>query len=152
MSKNLANKVLSCTTDDVIELGSGAPLRGHVPVITEFKAHNPQNNSTSVKEKLNIDSIKWAQWTDELEKSIQNDEEHINAYEDPEQLWKFIEKMINEVTSKNSKMKKSTTHSKPFWTKNLTRLCEEMRRTRKVFQKRNSDMNRLNMILAKEKI
>ena len=39
VSNNLARKVESCITDDEVELFSGAPLRGHVPVITEISCY-----------------------------------------------------------------------------------------------------------------
>ena len=150
ISKNLTNKVETCRTDDLVELASGAPLRGHVPVITTIKKHNIPNGQTKVTDKLDIDSIKWALWTEDLEKELEKNEDKANHYEEPVELWKYLEDTINTITSKHCTRKKSTIHSKPYWTKNLTRLCEEMRRTRKIYQKRNTDSNKLNMILAKE--
>ena len=150
VSKNLAIKVKSCETDDIIEVGSGAPLRGHVPVITKFQTHTNPNNQTLITNKLDIDTIKWALWTEDLEKQMEEDKEYLNSFDDPGELWNYLDETINHITIKHSKMKKSTKHSKPYWTKNLTRLCEEMRRTRRVYQKRNTDPNKLNMILAKE--
>ena len=36
ISNSLVDSVDSCRTDDAVELFSGAPIRGHVPLITEF--------------------------------------------------------------------------------------------------------------------
>ena len=47
-------------------------------------------------------------------------------------------------------MKKSTVHSKPYWTNNLTVLCKKMREARKAYNKRNTDTNEQNMIRTKE--
>ena len=150
VSNNLANKVETCVTDNEVELFSGAPLRGHVPVITEIVGNRTISNQVTVTEKLDINNIKWALWTDDLEQQIEADKEFIDSCEEPAELWEYVEKSINEVTSKHGEMKKSTIHSKPYWTNKLTRLCERMRAARKAYNKRNTDSNKQNMILTKE--
>ena len=150
VSNNLASKVETCVTDDEVELYSGAPLRGHIPVITEIAVNGAVNNQATVTEKLDVNNIKWALWTEDLERQVESDEAIIESYEEPAELWKYLEKSINDVTSKHGQMKKSTKHSKPYWTQNLTLLCEKMRAARKAYNKRNTDSNKQNMITTKE--
>ena len=151
VTKTLASQVQSCYTDDEVELFSGAPLRGHVPVITVIRSPGGTNNKTIINEKINIESIKWALWSDDLETQLVDDRVLVESYEEPHGLWNYIEKTIDKITTKHSKKKKSTIHSKPFWTEKLTLLCNEMRKARKAFQKRNTDPNLENFISAKEK-
>ena len=47
-------------------------------------------------------------------------------------------------------MKKSTKHSKPYWTDRLTVLCENMKAARTTYNKRNTDPNKQAMIETKE--
>ena len=65
-------------------------------------------------------------------------------------IWNCIEEIINEANSKHGKIKKATIHSKPYWTPKLTELLQIMKRTRKAYNKRNTDPNKVAMIAAKE--
>ena len=143
MSKNLENKIKSCITDDEVELFSGAPL------ITDI-TDNSNNLENVVTEKLDINSVKWGMWTEDLEKQLDLDKTLIESHEEADTLWEYVEKTINKITEKHSTMKKSTKHSKPFWTNKLTLLCEKMRAARKSYKKRNTDPNKQKMIETKE--
>ena len=46
-------------------------------------------------------------------------------------------------------MKKSTYHSKPYWTPELTALCNEMRKARKAYITRNTDVRKQAMLETK---
>lgn len=149
ISKNLASKVNKSVTDEDIELFSGAPLRGHVPLITEIVSRS-NATKTPVTEKLDVNSIDWASWTEDLEEQLLRDQREIHRYEDPARLWKYIEESIQNITNKHGVFKKTTRHSKPYWSDRLTVLCNKMRSARKNYNKRNTDNNKQNMIKAKE--
>ena len=148
ISKNLVSKVETCYTDSEVELFSGAPLRGHVPLI--MKLNKAKTSKPRVTEKIDINSISWAAWRGDLENQIANDSAEIRNSQDPDDLWKYTESIINKITSKHSVTKKSTTHSKPYWTDNLTSLCNKMREARKAYQHRNTDYRKQEMIKTKE--
>ena len=103
------------------------------------------SNQVGVKDniiqKLDISSINWQKWTNDLDTELQKNIE-VNNTEDPDKLWEIIEKSISKITSSNSKMKKLSRHSRPFWTPKLTQLCDEMRKARKAYQKRNTDVRK----------
>ena len=148
VSKNLVTKVESCFTDEDVELFSGAPLRGHVPLIMKIRKNN--RTDTIVTEKLDLNSVDWSAWTEDLEKEIDNDSEEIANYEDPAELWRYIDRVINKITLKHCQIKKSTRHSKPYWTEELTSLCDKMREARKAYKSRNTDDRMEEMIKTKD--
>ena len=72
ISNNLVESVTSCVTDEGVELFSGAPTRGHVPLLMELKV-NCENVSSPVVEKLDLTKMKWEEWTKHIENSIEED-------------------------------------------------------------------------------
>ena len=149
MSNNLTDKVQSCTTNDEVYLCSGAPDRGHVPVIIEISSHQVPVKDNIIH-KMDITSINWAKWSNDLNSDLRSKSDTINNTEDPVKLWEILEKTISKVTSSHAKMKKLSRHSKPFWTPMLTELCDKMRKARKAYQKRNTDDRKEEYRKAKE--
>ena len=100
--------------------------------------------------KLDVNSINWDKWSNELNNQLTANMDTINKADDPSSLWEILEQAISKVTSSNAKMKRVCRHSKPFWTDKLTQLCDEMRSARKAYQKRNTDERYYKMILTRE--
>ena len=148
VSNNISKKINPCYTDELVELFSGAPLRGHVPLLTTIAGQH-RKIADVIEEKLNIEATDWGEWEDDLERIVMNDMFNINNTDNPSEIWNYIEEKISEVSSSHCKMKKSTHHSKPYWTPNLTTLCNEMRRARKEYLKRNTDSKKQRMIETK---
>ena len=147
-SSNVIDQLKPCTTDNTAELFSGAPGRGHVPLLTSLVGCMPTPNK--VTEKLDIQSINWEEWSNELENLIQENLQIISRTEDPDELWEIAEKAIVESNSKHAEIKKSSKYSRPYWNDELTRLCNKMKDTRKFYMYRNTDHNKKQMIQAKE--
>lgn len=147
-SNNVTDIIQPCYTDEVSELYSGAPIRGHVPLITKLSEIN--RSETKVEEKLNIDAINWNEWSEELEKNIENDSDYVTNLDEPQEMWTYLEQKITEANTKHGKMKKSTRHSKPYWTTKLSILCKTMRAARSAYLKRNTDSRKRTMIESKE--
>ena len=149
ISNNLLDKVKSINTDDEVHLNSGAPNRGHVPVELEIGTQYvpPKNN---IIEKPDMDSVNWKKWSNDLNTEITNNSNTIDRTEDPHLLWSILENSISKVTLSNTKLKRICRHSKPFWTKKLTQLCNEMREARKAYQKRNTDERKEKMRKTRE--
>ena len=145
ISNNLIDTVISCYTDDEVELFSGAPLRGHVPVIMELSAAQ-RNRVTEVKEKLDISKIRWQDWEQEIERKINDNKDNLHSEENPYILWDELNKIITDATNSHGETKKCCHHSKPYWTDSLTSLSKKLREARKNYIKRNTDpnLNKLN--------
>ena len=149
ISNNLADSVHSCRTDEEVELFSGAPTRGHVPLITELVIRRG-TPSTPVKEKLDITSMQWEDWTLSIESNIETDMENLNSIENPYTLWNQLNHIITKATDLYGKTKNSCQHSKPYWTDSLSNLSKNLRSARKKYIKRNTDSNLTALNDAKE--
>ena len=150
--------VISCTelehlfshvsTDPEVELFSGAPLRGHVPVQTSLVPPSP-STETSPKKKLDISNMDWPKWSkyiDEVLSETQDGLVHKSACD----MWLDIDKIIYESTKKFARYKMSTIHSKPYWTQELTNASKALREASKIYSKRNTLFNKEALNTAKD--
>ena len=146
ISNNIRSSISKIETDTSIELFSGAPLRGHVPVIFHLKTSSYETSSTV--EKLSIKNVNWHEWTNDMEKeseSITNLEK-----EDPKLLLQYIENILNDTTENHGKKITISCHTKPYWNPELSKLSKQLRIDRKNFSYRNTDRNREKLIQSKE--
>ena len=149
VTNNLVDKVVNCITDEDVELFSGAPFRGHVPVIITLNLNGPTSNKQTI-EKIDLDSIDWQEWSKDLDELIGRNKDYLDNVDDPDELGAFIDKVIQTVTAKHGVKKTVSIHSKPFWTPELDRLCKEMRKARKRYNYRNTDDNERKFKEAKD--
>ena len=149
MTTSLLDKVESCKTNVEVELFSGAPDRGHVPLLTSLTSVGSVT-STDTIEKLNIDQINWETWSEDLDNKIIQNEDYLNNVSDPQILSEFLDETIQAVTNNHGEKKVISMHSRPYWTKELERLCREMREARKIYNRRNTDANAEKLKVAKE--
>ena len=140
LSNNLVESVITCKTDEEVELFSGAPNRGHFPLITEMVITSYQT-SHPVIEKLDISKMKWENWADQIENKIQQIEENLLLEDNPYLLWNSLNEIITEATDTYCPTKRSSIHSKPFWNETLTILSKNLRTARKKFIMRNTESN-----------
>ena len=140
ISNSLAETVTNCDTDEEVELFSGAPLRGHVPLITEMILTSEQATHPVVI-KLDISKMQWTNWTDQIENRIDEIKEEIEAEENPYTLWNCLNEIITQATDMFCTTKKSSIHSKPYWNENLSNLSYKLRVARKNFIYRNTESN-----------
>ena len=146
ISNNISNTINNIETDTEIELWSGAPSRGHVPVI--FTMDGDSNQSIPTVKKLSIKNINWDEWASDIEQEVVNNETAIYS-EDPKMLLKVIEELFDNATVKHGKMKTISCHSKPYWNDKLSRLSKQLRVDRKNFTFRNTDRNRDKFLKSK---
>ena len=126
---------------------SGAPHRGHVPLIATLKIEN--NHKKKAVEKLCTDKISWEKWSKDLDDRLKESKAAQERLIDPEALGNFLDSTIQSVTLKHATKKISSCHSKPYWTEELSRLCEIMRAARRKYCKRNTDKNKENLYDSK---
>ena len=153
VSNNLTDNITSIQTDDEVELFSGAPRMGHIPVIfniSKEKANVRPNKSNHIITKLNIDKINWNDWSSQIEQQIENNENYFEKEEDPQKLWDDINKIILNSTKTHGVLKTTTKHCKPYWSPELTKLSNELRAARKRYKQRNTDSSLKNLVDAKE--
>ena len=139
ISNSIAESVDNCVTDDYVELFSGAPTRGHVPVITELLTTRDSTDQ-AVIEKLDLSKMQWENWTQTIENKL-TEISDIGLETNPYKVWEQLDQIITEATDTYCQTKKCSKHSKPYWTANLTILSKNLRRARKYYLKRNTDPN-----------
>ena len=151
VSNNLTDNISSIKTDDEIELFSGAPRMGHVPVIFNIGKDETytKGKSNHIVTKLDIDKLNWDNWTKEIEQEIMSKTSLINE-EDPDKLWQEINNIFLESTKAHGALKRTSKHSKPYWSADLTKLSNELRLARKAYKQRNTDTSWENLRKAKE--
>ena len=148
VSTNISDKLGPCYTDDLVELCSGAPGRGHVPLLASL--HEKHVKPDIIKEKLDVAATNWEAWAEDLEKIVSDNQDNTLNSEDPKTLWKHLENIIEKVNIKHCKMKKVSHHSKPYWKPHLTILCNRMRKARRAYLTRNTDRRKEVMIETKQ--
>ena len=146
---NMVEKMTSCKTDPNVQLYSGAPSMGHVPLIIHFSSEGSASNHAPI-EKLNIDNIDWKKWSKDLDSHIDQNREDLDSMSDPEILNNFLTKAIQTITKQHGEKKIVTPHSKPFWTPELTDLRDQMNKASELYYKRNTDRNEEMLKEAKE--
>ena len=151
VSNNMNMTGITCNTDEEAELFSGAPLRGHLPVITKISSGSAGGHTTAQepKETINIDNINWDNWSQDLENKVVENNNVISSTEDPHKLWEITNNIIKSTTMQHAEKKISTSHSKPYWTEELSELSKNLRVARKSYNLRNTDPNKEKMIEVK---
>ena len=151
ITNNLVENVEYIRTDTEVELHSGAPFRGLLPLISSFRINTPRMaRQAQATVKISTNNISWERWTSDLEQSLEEKEAELQTLNDPEALKDILDKTIELVTLKHGKKKISSDHSKPYWTNKLTKLCNEMRQAWKNYCKRNTNINKERLIQAKK--
>lgn len=149
ISNSLMDSVASCKTDNEVELFSGAPTRGHVPLITDIII---RDNSvlTESKETLDISKMNWDRWKSGIESKMETEEIFFESEEDTYSIWNRLNSIIKENTDIHGSTKKCCEHSKPYWTESLSTLSKSLRKVRKNYIKRNTDNNMQLLSEARE--
>ena len=137
------------TTDEDVELFSGAPIRGHVPIQTSLSASFVKKANPPPKECLDLSTMDWGSWTAVLESSLSEEEASWENL-DTEGKWQLLNQCIKNATKGCCKTKTLSAHSKPFWTPQLTESAKILRGAKRAYSKRNTLSNKEALDSAKE--
>ena len=72
-SNNIEPKFSNLLTDPVVELFSGAPNRGHVPISTTMKINCSGTQNPTPKLRIDIERMDWEKWSEFIESSLEKD-------------------------------------------------------------------------------
>ena len=143
---HICSKINSQWIEKRTELFTGAPRRGHYPVL-----HSVQSTGTTdnVKEtKVNWKEADWDSWKDQVEEKLDSWlSDHPNS--GGEDLWKILLEIIQQAIHDHIPTKIISIHSQPFWNHTLSSFSKEARDARSRFQNRSTPHNReeLNEVL-----
>ena len=129
------------------ELFTGAPARGHYPVLHQVVG--PFVNSNVKTKCTDWKSADWSAWSNEIEDNVKLLNDGETKSRDGLDLWTSFLAILGEATRKNIPAKIVSVHSKPFWTKKLTELLETLVEVRKKHDRRSTPNNKI--CLDKEK-
>ena len=128
VSGRIATQVgFELTTDPNVELFTGAPQRGHIPLIVKC---NLSRTTEEGNTKLWLQKAVWEAWQNELEKSSHASHEAVQCPSATDQ-WGSVLVDITEATRLAIPYKRSSRHSKPFWSEDLSQKIAELRALRK---------------------
>jgi hypothetical protein len=149
-STSLDKYISKVRTDYGANLYSGAPLRGHVPVLMELNS-TVNTNKKEVKKKIDMNTMDWINWTRDLEIYFTSSTfKSLLIANSTEEICSSIDGAIKQATESNCQKKTVSPHSKPFWTKELTSLSENLRKAQKRYITRNTDDNLTEFKQAKD--
>ena len=134
----------SLSTDEFAEMFTGAPQRGHVPVIMRLE----RSSTTEKTKKLWIEKADWVGWTSFVEGRI---DDLMVVGDDPVFLWNEIKNLLHESSLSHIPLKCVSDHSKPFWNSDLTDASNELRFLRKKFKYKSNFENGQKLKAAKER-
>ena len=139
MTNNLEEKMEACETDEEVELWTGAPNRGHLPLGITFYGSKPKG--TEIVKKLDVNKMSWTAWTEDIEQEVSNEINFFETEDNPYLLMHKLDSIIDKATKEHAEFKESCHHSRPFWNPNLSILDKELRNARKTYIKRNTKTN-----------
>ena len=125
--------------DEEIELFSGAPQRGHVPVWTECSLSKTYKDFR--KTVFDWEKTDWHSFTSYLDFATHDIFPQLVYTDDPQTLWNVAKALLIDAKQKFVPTKTITGHSKPFWNEKLSRLSISLRRARKNFKYRSDFRN-----------
>ena len=115
------------TTDPNIELFTGAPQRGHIALIVKC---NLSRTTEEENTKPWLQKADWEAWQNVLEESSHASIEAVKCANAIDQ-WGRVLLDITEPTGLAIPYKRSSGHSKPFWSEDLSQKSAELRALRK---------------------
>ena len=114
-------------TDPNVELFTGAPQRGHIPLIVKC---NLSRTTEEGNTKPWLQKADWEAWQNVLEKPSHASLESVQCPSATDQ-WGSVLVDITEATRLPIPYKRSSSHSKSFWSENLSQKSAELRALQK---------------------
>ena len=143
----------SSSVDHETELFTGAPTRGHLPVIHQFKCPAKPRSVSLIHSKLYWDTDKtdWNKWRNSLSRALtQHISPRLGLYSDPAKLWNDFIHILQATNKQNIPVKKVCQHSKPFWNPLLSDLSAKLQTAQAAMRMNYSPLNVRRHTQAKE--
>ena len=130
------------------ELFTGAPTRGHYPVLHSIgKSVSHQASRVKCSDWSKAD---WENWNHEVEANLWGLQLVPGLIQNGYKLWDEYLNILQEANSKYVPLKTISIHSKPYWTKQLSEHLRQLLMAKGAFQKRSTPFNKQKFLEAKE--
>ena len=135
MSEKINETTNFIIVDHEAELFTGAPTKGHLPVWMNKKGEDTKE----VKFKKDLKNANWKGFYECVESLLT---ERIDFKTmDGNSSWLLLEEALQTASEKHIPVKKVCCFSKPYWCKELSSKCRELRKARKKYRYRCSTQN-----------
>ena len=148
VSNNLLQLVNDQFSDSDIELFTGAPNRGHLPIWSTFDISPISKSPRKIPNWVSTDWEYFANTLDELSLKIMPTLANVT---DPHELWNLAKGLLHEAKAYCISYKTVTEHSKPYWNNELSNLSKDLRTAKRSFKARSNFINGSKLQLAKDK-
>ena len=147
VSNKLRDVIKHQHIDAEIELFTGAPHRGHIPVWSMLNLSQPVHTPRQYYAWQTAD---WQSFSDTLDRLTLKTLPQLVETTDPRELWLIAKSLL--LQAKNQVVPQLTTksHSKPYWNNELSNLSKQLRIARKAFKQRSNFVNGNTLQLAKQ--
>ena len=125
------NLIADQYTDDTVELFSGAPHRGHVPVITTLALSKTCKSPLSYIKWADAD---WAIYGSELESSCEKAMPFFTTSSHTIAIWDALKGILNRSRDCSVALGVTNQHNKPYWNARLSQLSKNLREAKKAFK------------------
>jgi hypothetical protein len=122
-------------TSDLHELFTGAPERGHIPVISHYK-YNSSSQGKVCNTVFNYDDADWPQWSKYLDSILSSkllEIDNGSTTHTPGELYTFFLESVNDSSNRYIPQKRVCSHSKPYWSATLSTLSDKLRAAQKTY-------------------
>ena len=130
------------------ELFTGAPIRGHYPVL-----HSLDSTKSLPRVTIKCTDWKkadWKKWNEAVEANVWGLQLIPGIMQDGKKLWAEFLKVIQAANKDHIPQKTISIHSKPYWTKNLSYHLQQVLLTRNNYHKRCTPNNKSKFTEAKQ--
>ena len=136
---NISGNIATQWMDKSTELFTGAPRRGHYPVLHNIQVKGMTENTREVK--TDWKAADWDSWNEQVETALNH---WISQHPESsgEVLWKTLLAIVKQATKDHIPTKLVSIHSQPFWNHTLSDVSKTAQEARSNFQNRSTPHNR----------
>ena len=138
VSNSLHSLFVEQHTDSTIELFTGAPRRGHIPIWTTLEINGGPLKSRVITAWSEAD---WLSFGDSLETTLSNISPQLLTSHNPITIWNRLKCAMLDTKAKTVPSKQVSNFSKPYWNSELSQMSKEVRNARKAFKYRSDFRN-----------
>ena len=147
-STKILRSLSTVYVNSTAELFSGAPRRGHYPIIWSWRLFSKCQTVKQIKK--DFDNADWTAWKTAQEDNLTAELDGILESDDPETIWDITKSTLIRTVDTTIPVKLLSNHSKPFWNSKLSELSLTLRRNRIAYRKRNNKENLEELLKSKD--
>ena len=139
-SDNLLQMICEQVTDPEVELFTGAPIRGHIPVWTMMKL-NPTTKTQKYRLAPAWEKTNWDLFEMTMDRATASRLPQLANNANPNTLWENAKEILLSAKQSVIPMKRISQYSKPYWTAELTDLSLKLKQARNNYRYRSDFVN-----------